>query len=305
MRVVEKNKLVLSAGIMLVQSCSHLVTDQMPARPGITQLKDATYKGLDEQPIRLVAGRFEGEPFVPGGASRLRVVLHDELIIFADLDDDGVNEAIVPLVKQAGGSGTWTYLAIMGADARNIDTVLLGDRIQLIELSTRGPRVHADFIKHGPTDGMCCPTQRVEQEWILRNSRLEGSETLQIGTLSIGILAGTAWTLKSATGLERIDSTEPLTAVFGNDRIDGFAGCNRYFASIQSREPGQISLGTMGATARECEASSMSLESRFLRDLENIDHYGFSVGQLVLSGSDGDGSRIDMTFSRSTSSETP
>ncbi len=308
MTVLRTLKLVLLAAMSFVQSCSHPVSDQMdpnPAGPGIEQLRNATYSGLEAQPIRLRDGRFDGEPFVPGGSSRLQIAIHDEIAVFADLDGDGANEAIVPLVKQAGGSGTWTYLAVMGTDARNLATVLLGDRAQLIELSTSGARIHAELIEHGPNDGMCCPTQRVEREWELTNGRLEAAEPIEVGPISVQILTDTAWRLTSLTGIEIADSETLLDAVIETDRISGSSGCNRYFASIQSSGPGQISLGPIAGTARECAAPTMNLESQFLEGLQDVDRFGFFMGKLLLTGTGTQESTVNLTFSRSAPTENP
>ena len=76
-------------------------------------LESATISGIYENPIKLKDGRYEGEPFVPGGASRPTVTLLPEPRARFDVDGDGSPEWLAVLAESSGGSGTFLYLAVV------------------------------------------------------------------------------------------------------------------------------------------------------------------------------------------------
>jgi hypothetical protein len=76
----------------------------------------ATYTGIFDAPVTLVEGRFEGAPYVPGGASRPVVMLLAEPRASGDLTGDAEPERAVVLAADSGGSGTFVYLAVLGRD---------------------------------------------------------------------------------------------------------------------------------------------------------------------------------------------
>ena len=79
-------------------------------------------------------GRFEGEPFVPGGAARLTVEMLDDMTTHGDLDGDGTDDAAVVLAVNSGGSGTRLYISAVTTrygDPASYGTMLVGDRPQI------------------------------------------------------------------------------------------------------------------------------------------------------------------------------
>lgn len=136
------------------------------------QLPNATYVDILDGPFTLVDGRFEGEPFVPGAATRPVVTLVPGMMATGDLTGDGNDEAVVALAHNAGGSGVFMYLAIMRDDQGtpdNIATISLGDRVRVTALRIDSGRLVADMVEHGPDDPMCCPTKQVRREWQLQD----------------------------------------------------------------------------------------------------------------------------------------
>ncbi|KKT81654.1 MAG: hypothetical protein A2V96_01055 [Candidatus Yonathbacteria bacterium RBG_16_43_6] len=90
---------------------------------------NATYL-IDEKPVTLVGGKAEVE-LVPGSATKLKVSNFGEPV-YGDIDSDGDQDAVLLLVSDTGGSGTFYYatLAInVSGSYRGTDTILLGDRI--------------------------------------------------------------------------------------------------------------------------------------------------------------------------------
>lgn len=88
---------------------------------------------------------------------------------------DGRTVAAVVLVTEAGGTGSFSDLALMADSSgalSDLATVGLGDRVVL-----RGIRLHADsvavtLVTQGPKDPMCCPTLEVTRHFVLDRGRL-------------------------------------------------------------------------------------------------------------------------------------
>ena len=79
---------------------------------------------------QLKDGVFE-EPAAPDSATKTKIWLGD-LRALGDINGDGAEDALVTLVVDPGGSGTFTYLALVlneNGKARPFAAVLLGDRI--------------------------------------------------------------------------------------------------------------------------------------------------------------------------------
>ena len=95
---------------------------------------NAVYKGIEDHPVQLENGAWEGAPYVEGGAARPRVGLIDDLWLLGDVTGDGKPEAITGLWHSSGGSGTRNYAAVLERRTEgpvNIATALLGDRVRI------------------------------------------------------------------------------------------------------------------------------------------------------------------------------
>jgi hypothetical protein len=116
-----------------------LPTDCPPATAGTTEeagsrLANASYQGIENAPVQLKNGRWEGEPYVEGGASRPAVGLVEDFTLRGNLNGDGVNESVVLLWQSSSGSGTFKYIAVMAevnGNLTNVATAPVGDRVQL------------------------------------------------------------------------------------------------------------------------------------------------------------------------------
>jgi hypothetical protein len=101
------------------------------ALPNSKYLIDCTSSGN----AQLKDGSFE-EQAAPGSASFIKVQLGQQS--FGDINGDGLEDAAVTLIADTGGSGTFTYLALVVNDngtARPLPAVLLGDRIEVKSLT--------------------------------------------------------------------------------------------------------------------------------------------------------------------------
>ena len=171
-KTVRSQVLVVLLGVALgACSASTSVTTGLT----IERLRGATYDNVFEEPVTLVDGRFEAEPFAPGAATRPVVTLVPGAMAKGDLDGDETDEAVVVLARNSGGSGVFVYLAVVResrGNPDNIATLSLGDRVRVTALSIDDGKIIADLVEHGPNDPMCCPTSEVHREWTLQDSDL-------------------------------------------------------------------------------------------------------------------------------------
>lgn len=256
--------------------------------PTAVELANAVFPGILDQPIQLRDGRWEGKPFIEGGASRPSAGMVEDLILTGDFDGDGQGETAVVLWTSSGGSGTFDYLAVVGRQGGQLvqlGTAPIGDRVQIRSARVVADRIVLDVVQAGAGDAACCPTQKATRTWTLGTGGLSERAVEITGTLSLADLGGTAWVLRQLARDEPAPPEPEITLVFEGDRIAGTSGCNRYFAGIEedSDLSGQISVGAIGSTRMACEDDVMALESRFLERLEAVSRYDFVAVKLALT----------------------
>jgi heat shock protein HslJ len=269
------------------------------AQAGLTldDLRNATYPSEweDSGVVTLTDGRYEGEPYVEGGASRLVVTLISPLA-FGDLDGDGVDDAAVILVANPGGSGTFYSLEAVrdeSGEPAHLASHSLGDRAQIRSLAIEGGQIALEMVTHGPDDPMCCPTQ------IVRNTyALEGGELVEKGSEAIGAveepseaslspdLVGKMWYWQSymdTAGINNILVGDPAkyTLIFLPDGTywilaDCNSGSGRYIVDGNSLtlEPGPITLAACGPE---------SLDAPYLAKLGDVVSFVLEDGKLFLN----------------------
>ncbi len=250
-------------------------------------LQNAVYQGIYDEPVQLTDGQYEGEPFVPGGASRPTVTLHPEVYAFGDLNGDGVDDAAVILIESSGGSGSFLYLAAVvnesGAPV-NVATQFVGDREQVQAISVEAGEITLEMVAHGPDDPMCCPTQEVTKVYQLQDD--------QLVEVLVG-LEGTTWVLVSygdpSDPQAVLEGTE-ITVVFDSaeGRVSGSAGCNSYFGSYEVDE-GTITFGLLGATLMAClePEGVMEQEAAYFAALDSVVTYHIQGDKLEMGDTDG------------------
>jgi heat shock protein HslJ len=70
--------------------------------------------------------------------------------------------------------------------------------------------------------------------------------------------------------------------------VRGFAGCNRFNASIEESKPGEVRIGPAAGTKMACPPEKMDLEARFLEQLGKVTSYTYLAEQLALTWQDGE-----------------
>jgi heat shock protein HslJ len=255
-------------------------------------LGNATYVGIYDQPITLENGRYVGEPFAPGGASRPTLTLISPLTVSGDLDGDGKQEAAALLVAESGGTGDFLYLAVMAltkSEARNLATAFLGNRVQVRQMSIADGQIQVDMLVAGDEDAAAFPASKARKSFALKGGALRETAAVDLGSLSVADLQGSEWTLseqRDADG-KTMAPRGRISARFEAARISGSAGCNRYFADLKDGGRGEISIGPAGTTRMACPQPLMEQEQSFLAALSKVERFGFRFGDLVLSGPGG------------------
>ena len=287
------------------------------------RLANATYSGITNEPVALTDGRWEGEPYAIGGASRPTVGLVDHFILTGDLDNDGADEIAALLWESSGGSGTRLFLAAMkggNGAITNLATTLIGDRVQVQSGAIAEGHVTLNVIRAGPEDAACCPTEKALVTWALGEGGLDQVTDEVAGTLSLADLEGPEWVLVELGWDQPLPDDVRITLVFEDDRVSGRSGCNNYFAGVTEVVPGQIAFNGMGATRMACPEPVMDVERRYLKVLARASNYSFLGGRLVLgcdadkgpqvlvfatNGDPGRRSKNDMTLAKRKPKEVP
>lgn len=187
-------KMLLILPVLLVPACmtqqkeTALAPQIHQEHPSLEEAGNIIYHGIDGATLTLVDGRWEGEPWVEGGAARPSAGLAESLDLSGDVDGDGNDEAIVLLWTSSGGSGTFDYIAVVDRDddgkAVNTGTALLGDRVKVRAAGVVAGRLVLDVLQAGPNDAMCCPGQKVRRTFILQESGLVEAESQDLGRVS-------------------------------------------------------------------------------------------------------------------------
>jgi hypothetical protein len=125
-----------------------------------TLFRNAQYRLNTNPPqvVQLVNGQFQQG--APGDVNYVLVNTTD-LIVAGDLNADGVNEVIGPVVEYYGGTGKFVYLTLYEQVNQGLTfktSFLVDDRPVLNALSIQSNQIVLDAIIHAPEDPLCCPT---------------------------------------------------------------------------------------------------------------------------------------------------
>lgn len=289
----------------MAMSCAALTTQPLFAAQNEaldTALQNASYVGIEEQPITLKDGRWQGEPYVEGGASRPTAGLVPDFHFKADVDNDGQTEIVSFLWQASGGSGINIYLAVMRNQeegTENIATALIGDRVKLINGSFESGQILIDVLQAGENDAMCCPSQLATRSWTMESGKLKEGELEVTGKLSLTVLKDTHWVLTQMNQTVPPGEDFGVTLAFVEDRIAGKSACNRYSAGISDGEnPGDVSIGPAMGTRMACAEEIMQIEGEYLAALASINAFSFLSGQLLLTGQEADGSLVQLRYKK-------
>ncbi len=270
-------------------------------KPTLVELKNATYQGIEGTSVTLANGLWEGAPYEPGGVVRPSANLVRDYVTYGNLDRDAHDEAIVFVNWTGGGTGQLLHLAVVERDGdavRNVATALIGDRVQIRDTRIVEGQIVVDVVRAGDKDAMCCPGELATLTFALGKDGLAKVRDEATGRLTLDALGAGEWVLRSWTFGEPAPAEPEVTLGYGDGRLAGAGGCNRYFAGAKAGDmPGDLTLGPAGSTRMACPDPLMQVEDRFLKQLAGVNKFGFMAGQLML-GYQLDGTYGVMLFDR-------
>ena len=280
--------------LALVSACSQQPTVNGSGRLTKNVLNNTAYHIGELGTVRLNNGEFKNR-YGEGSTQIHRVIL--EKMAFGDLNGDGLDDAAVILAWQNGGSGTFKYLvAIQNSSGlpQQIDSMLIGDRIQVSALSIAAGAVQLEEVTHTPLDPMCCPSQHINQSYVLRaykwaqingnainpNAAQGAAETLEPDITSI------VWKLERLNDkgdLHNIVIDDPdkyTLMLLPNGAYQVKADCNRMLGQY-TLEGKHIKIAPGPATLAECPPGSSYAE--YLRRLNKVVSFILHENKLVLN----------------------
>jgi heat shock protein HslJ len=270
---------VVAGGVLPARAATRALSRQV--------LGELVYEGLleDGEPVRLHDGRWMGAPPEPGLASRPTAALVPYLIARGDLDGDAREDAVVFLQSGAGGSGAFLHLAAVldrPEGPRALPAQAVGDRAEVEALEVAEGRVVLDAVVSGPSDALCCPSQRVRREFAVAGDELRETASESRGRLSVRGLAGTSWRLTRLDAATPVPDDAGIELRFESARIAGSGGCNSFGAEVLSGERDAVEIGPLAVTGKACPEPASGRERRFFEALARATRIGFWFGRLEI-----------------------
>lgn len=275
-----------------------------PSAPiAVDALRNATYSGIYDAPITLSDGRYEGEPFVAGGASRPVVEYVDGAELFADLDGDGVEDAVVFLVERGGGTAAFTYVAAQlnrAGEPVDAGAVLVEDRTQVLSAVVEEGQLKLEFTTLGASDVSCCPSHKAQRTYAVQDGGLAivADHSQELIRISAADLDNTHWTLVELGEDQPALADAEVTISFEAGQVSGSGGCNNYSGAfnLSDDNPFLVTFGPLATTAMACDDPIQRQESAYLAALQQVSRWGYAYGRLALAYTDDQGNNVPLLF---------
>ena len=170
-------------GGWILSACAPAVVSPLTEIPQqeasiLESLPNAEYpiEGTSTGKAQLKDGVFE-EPVAPDSATKTKIKLGDVQAV-GDVNGDGLQDALVTLVVDPGGSGTFTYFALVvneNGTAKPLAAVFLGDRIVVKSLAIEQGSIVVTMLTRNPDEPMSAEP-KVE---VTRTFNLQGEELVE------------------------------------------------------------------------------------------------------------------------------
>jgi len=266
------------------------------SRLTVEQLQNATYSGIYDKPVTLVNGKYEGEPFAEGASSRPTVEYINHSELYGDLNGDGLEDAVVFLVENSGGTGEFVYVAAqLNQKGQPVDagTASVEDRVQIKSAVIENGQIKLETTTEGPGDAACCKSHKIHKIYAVQNGKLAeitGSAETPV-KISAADLDGTTWTLVELGEGQPVLAGTTVTLSFAGNQLNGSGGCNKYNGSFSLAEenPFGMTVAPLISTQMACPEPILNQETAYLKALQTVKQWSYLVGKLVLYYDKGQG----------------
>ena len=141
----------------------------------LEQLRNGVYNSADWGQFQLTDGIYYRTPPTTLESPEAYTTRMLDLVLFGDIDGDGVEDAIVFLTTQSGGTGHFVEMAAVlnqNGNANNVSMLSLGDRVVVEAGGIQAGVITLNLRVHGPNDGLCCPSQSATFTYRLDNQQI-------------------------------------------------------------------------------------------------------------------------------------
>ena len=138
-------------------------------------LLNSTYRSPDWGEFQLQDGVYYRTPPTSQESPESYSTRFQGPIFYGDISMDGLEDALVILSTQNGGSGHFIELAAVlnqNGNAYNVSTIYLGDRVVVESGRVENGTIVLSMLVQGPNDGLCCPSQFVIWNFVLNGDQL-------------------------------------------------------------------------------------------------------------------------------------
>ncbi|HNT55012.1 MAG TPA: hypothetical protein PKG95_09895 [Anaerolineaceae bacterium] len=144
----------------------------------LEQLRHGAYTSADWGQFQLTDGIYYRTPPTTLESPEAYTTRMLDLVLYGDLNGDEIEDAIVFLATQNGGTGHFVEMAAVlnqNGETSNVAMLFLGDRVVVEAGNIQGGVITLNLRVHGPNDGLCCPSQSA-----IRTYRLDNQQFVQL-----------------------------------------------------------------------------------------------------------------------------
>ena len=181
-----KNIPAIFVFIILVLGVGYAVLFGNDKRELVRSPLNTTYT-VEGESITLVAGAFEKET-APESATKVQTSVFGEPTV-GDIDGDGDLDAVLLLVQNPGGSGTFYYIAgALNTDGnyQGTNAILLGDRIAPQVVEIKGRQIIANYAERKPNEPLTArPSVGQSKYFMVSGGELVESKNADSGLVTL------------------------------------------------------------------------------------------------------------------------
>jgi len=101
--------------------------------------------------------------------------IDDRMVAFGDLNNDGIDDAVVILGTDGGGTGYFMDLVTVynrNGKPKCIASKSLGDRVVVKNIKINNGVIELKMLTHAEKDGQCCPSRKTAPKFIVKGKKL-------------------------------------------------------------------------------------------------------------------------------------